>query len=540
MAEASLATEPPTPVGVRSLPAEALAGLLEGGRRVTGQAGGVLLVDSRPFADFNARRIAHAINVNASKLLKRRLQRDKVHVKDVLRQAAGREVALEAGLQLVVYDEDSWDACALRSDAFAAVLLLKLQPHFPSVRLLAGGFSQFSHQFACLCEGKQTTAVAARPSSPPAATPGPTRILPHLYLGCQGDVLNKVAAPADDVASGVTSACLPFCVCVCVRLTGSDAARRHRLRAERQQHVPQTRLHRRLALPEGSRGRRLLRQDPPLVGRLAGLHREGRGVGRPRAGPLLGGDLALGHHRYRLHHEADGHVAGRGVQVAAAAARIAAALPTPRAPDWRCRPSTRRFVKEKRPSISPNFNFLGQLLDFEKKISQEAQRQVPAGGQQVPAGRRHSARPDELARAPGGLRPEDAAQLHGAPESARHFSPVEEVSEQSWDESAVPRRWAPGAWPGGTLRGWHSDILPAPGVRRCLSPTDTAPFYSAAFARGPEAPPRQPRASDRGVSRRSWHEESHFEKTRSYPDRTENQLAAPDSFSASLELIGVS
>ncbi|KFV51246.1 Dual specificity protein phosphatase 16, partial [Gavia stellata] len=31
-----------------------------------------------------------------------------------------------------------------------------------------------------------------------------------------------------------------------------------------------------------------------------------------------------------------------------------------------------RFVKEKRPTISPNFNFLGQLLDFEKKIKNQS------------------------------------------------------------------------------------------------------------------------------------------------------------------------
>lgn len=30
-----------------------------------------------------------------------------------------------------------------------------------------------------------------------------------------------------------------------------------------------------------------------------------------------------------------------------------------------------RFVKEKRPTISPNFNFLGQLLDYEKKIKSQ-------------------------------------------------------------------------------------------------------------------------------------------------------------------------
>lgn len=49
--------------------------------------------------------------------------------------------------------------------------------------------------------------TAAAPA--PAAASGPTRILPHLYLGCQRDVLNEVPALAlalgvDDVAGRLT------------------------------------------------------------------------------------------------------------------------------------------------------------------------------------------------------------------------------------------------------------------------------------------------------------------------------------------------
>lgn len=55
----------------------------------------------------------------------------------------------------------------------------------------------FSQLFPGLCEGKSFL-VPSCISQPclPVTSGGPTRILPHLYLGCQRDVLNQVAPPA--------------------------------------------------------------------------------------------------------------------------------------------------------------------------------------------------------------------------------------------------------------------------------------------------------------------------------------------------------
>lgn len=62
----------------------------------------------------------------------------------------------------------------------------------------AGGFAAFSSCFPGLCEGKPATALPMSLSQPclPVANVGPTRILPHLYLGSQKDVLNKVSPDA--------------------------------------------------------------------------------------------------------------------------------------------------------------------------------------------------------------------------------------------------------------------------------------------------------------------------------------------------------
>lgn len=71
----------------------------------------------------------------------------------------------------------------------------------------------------------------------------------------------------------------------------------------------------------------------------------------------------------------------------------------------------RRFVKEKRPTISPNFNFLGQLLDFEKKIKSPHGTETklkslhhPEPGSEVPA-QPEDLEPPASQEAPGGPGP---------------------------------------------------------------------------------------------------------------------------------------
>ncbi|KAF6339239.1 dual specificity phosphatase 16 [Rhinolophus ferrumequinum] len=165
---------------------ERLVALLESGTEK------VLLIDSRPFVEYNTSHILEAININCSKLMKRRLQQDKVLITELIQHSAKHKVDVDYSQKVVVYDQSSQDVASLSSDCFLTVLLGKLEKSFSSVHLLAGGFAEFSRCFPGLCEGKSTL-VPTCISQPclPVANIGPTRILPNLYLGCQRDVLNK-------------------------------------------------------------------------------------------------------------------------------------------------------------------------------------------------------------------------------------------------------------------------------------------------------------------------------------------------------------
>ncbi|XP_070710120.1 dual specificity protein phosphatase 16 [Pempheris klunzingeri] len=639
----------PRPAAVRPIGAEALVALLEGG------LDRVVLIDSRSFVDYNAAHILEAVNVNCSKLMKRRLQQDKVQIAELLQHSAKKKLELQADQEVVVYDQSSSDPAALSSESFLSVLLVKLERSFPSVHLLSGGFSQFSHLFPGLCEGKSSL-VPSCISQPclPVANVGPTRILPHLYLGCQRDVLNKDLMQQNDIV---------------YVLNASNTC-------PKPDFIPETHF---LRVPVN---------DSFCEKILPWLDRSVEFIEKAKASNA----------RVLVHCLA-GISRSATIAIAYIMKRMDMSLD-----------EAYRFVKEKRPTISPNFNFLGQLLDFEKKIKS------PPGTEAKPTSLHHpepggevSARPEDpppaarreapagpgpallepltlpcvladaseerlLAQALSGLQladgPEDNARLkrsfsldiksygeqgggaphrvfvpHGGSGDAGEyykpsgfkeptskpcqFSPVEEVSEQSTPERSPDKEEAdapepvalptpsggfakpPPAAPacshqlhrsgsmeekatsflfglsrsqqhlakpgcGGALKGWHSDILLGPVTVSTSSlgggwylSSDSTRFYStsailsggsfAAFGcgHGLEAVRRRSRqrTGDRGDSRRSWHEESSFEKqlkrrscqmefgdgmadSRSREEM--GKVGSQSSFSGSMEVIEVS
>lgn len=161
------------------------------------------------------------------------------------------QLELHAGQDVVVYDQNSSDPNHLGPESFLNIVLLKLERIFTTVHLLSGqsrvqdcplsgqlqshvlvfgagpsllsvlqccfsqvqsvapilqagsellsgflgGFLEFSQLFPGLCEGKSflVSSCIAQPCLP-ITSMGPTRILPHLYLGCQRDVLNQVTS----------------------------------------------------------------------------------------------------------------------------------------------------------------------------------------------------------------------------------------------------------------------------------------------------------------------------------------------------------
>jgi len=153
----------------------------------------VLIIDSRSFLEYNDFHVVGAVNVCCSKLVKRRLQHDKVSVRDFLLHSC--HIQVDESSDVIVYDQSSTDPSTVAVDSFLHVLLNKLADVFQSVFLLAGGFLHFQACHRDLCEDKSRRHCPGLTSLSqpclPIVNQGPTRILPFLYLGSQQDAHNK-------------------------------------------------------------------------------------------------------------------------------------------------------------------------------------------------------------------------------------------------------------------------------------------------------------------------------------------------------------
>ncbi|XP_037581938.1 dual specificity protein phosphatase 8 [Dermacentor silvarum] len=272
----------------------------------------VLVIDSRPFLEFNTCHIRDAVNVCCSKIIKRRLQHDKVSVCELL-PSDGRQQRVE---QVVVYDQGSWSVPS-GEDSFLAVLLAKLARAFPGrVALLAGGLLEFSSRHRVLCEDGGSRGPLTSLSQPCLSAAGPTRILPFLFLGSQRDAQDPELLAAHNI---------------CYELNVSTSC-------PKPDFIPDAHF---LRIPVNDSHADKLRPHFARACRFLDKVRESSGcvLVHCLAGVSRSPTVAIAYVMRHLGLSSD---------------------------------DAYRYVKSKRPSISPNFNFLGQLLEYERELRGES------------------------------------------------------------------------------------------------------------------------------------------------------------------------
>ncbi|XP_068800876.1 dual specificity protein phosphatase 8 isoform X2 [Struthio camelus] len=249
-------------------------------------------------------------------------------------------------------------------------------------RDMRGGFATFSSCFPGLCEGKPAAILPMSISQPclPVANVGPTRILPHLYLGSQKDVLNKDLMTQNGISyvlNASNSCPKPDFIC--------DS---HFMR------IPVNDNYCEKLLPWLDKSIEFIDKAKVsscqvIVHCLAGISRSAT--------------IAIAYIMKTMGMSSD---------------------------------DAYRFVKDRRPSISPNFNFLGQLLEYERSL--KLLKALKAQGD----------------RGEGDVQ-QDPAEV---PESSRHSTPPtsEKAEEISKSTSSAPS---------------HSDPERQAGTPKILSPT---------------------------------------------------------------------
>lgn len=160
----------------------------------------VLVLDCRPFFAYNANHIQGAVNINCSdRFNRRRLQQGKCSLIDLVTTKEGKDVFKKrSSKDIVLYDERTSDVGHIATDGTLYLVLTVLLREGKQASILKGGLSEFQNKHEDLCKSclkPQEPKPLYSPTTPiiePAIeTETATQILPFLYLGNERDAANQ-------------------------------------------------------------------------------------------------------------------------------------------------------------------------------------------------------------------------------------------------------------------------------------------------------------------------------------------------------------
>jgi len=278
----------------------------------------ILIIDSRSILEHNDNHIKGSLHVSCSKMVKRRLQSGQISIIDLLDTSECDWLGCKT---VVAYDQNTIDFNSVDDTHFFFVLVEKLFDCFHHVAVLQGGFTEFSYKYPKLCESKRKSGCALLSiSTPCASTRGncpPTKVLPFLYLGSEEDAQSEDILRTCRVKyvlnASQTAADTPHCASAhYLRIPVRDSS------SENIVAWFQTAFDFIDKVKES---------DDHIL-----LHCVG-GVSRSAT-------IAIGYVMRYLSLSLD---------------------------------NAYRYVKEKRPTISPNLNFMGQLVEYERELLKDTQ-----------------------------------------------------------------------------------------------------------------------------------------------------------------------
>ncbi|XP_067274358.1 dual specificity protein phosphatase 10 [Pseudorasbora parva] len=290
-----------------------------------------VIIDCRPFMEFNKSHIRGAMHINCSdKISRRRLQQGKITVLDLIscRQSKDSFKGIFSK-ELVVYDETTVDPGRLTPSQPLHVVLESLRREGKDPIVLKGGLSGFRQNHDDLCEHSLhlqeaqdcSTAVGlsgalphSLPSTPDIENAELTPILPFLYLGNERDAQDLEQMQRMDIG-------------FILNVTTHLPLFHYELGRFSYKRLPAT----------DSNKQNLRQYFEEAFEFIEEAHRAGRGLLiHCQAGVSRSATIVIA---YLMKHT------------------------------WMTMTDAYKFVKSRRPIISPNLNFMGQLLEFEEDLN---------------------------------------------------------------------------------------------------------------------------------------------------------------------------